>query len=117
MVPIQIIAQDGVNQTIDTAVDTGFTGTLTLPVTLVEALGLRFWEVCDYILADGTTATLDTYIAQVDWDEQDLEVAVVACAGDALLGMGLLNGHRLTIDCLVGGAVTIEALGHVHEAN
>jgi predicted aspartyl protease len=55
---------NGVSKTteaIDAWVDTGFTGDLVVPHSIIESLGLKSSGAIDGVLADGTQTLLETY--------------------------------------------------------
>lgn len=109
---IQLVAtgQSGQQQQIEAIIDTGFTGFLTLPPALIQALGLSWLCRQPGILADGRVEFFDVYIATVMWDGEPRTVEVEAADTDSLVGMSLLDRHTLRIDILPGGVVTIMEL-------
>ena len=94
---------------IDGIVDTGFTGSLTLPPDLIEALALPFDSQGRATLADGSERLFESYKATVIWDGQPRSVLVDAVHADPLIGMDLLDGHELTVHIVAGGEVRIQA--------
>ncbi|MCY4176601.1 MAG: hypothetical protein OXD37_09805 [Acidimicrobiaceae bacterium] len=94
---------------IEAVVDTGFTGFLTLPPTVVAEMELP--EVGDsiFILADGSITTLLAHGAFVLWDGQMRLIQVDASGSIPLVGMALLAGHNLNIDVQPGGSVLINS--------
>lgn len=110
VIQVQVRGGGGQTEVVAGAIDTGFTGFLTLAPGVVAALQLPFWETSEFTLADGTDAAFSIYMATVRWDGQDRAVFVLATEGGPLVGMSLLYGCRLTMDVVDGGAVTIEAL-------
>lgn len=94
----------------EAAIDTGFTGFLTLSPALVELLQLPYWEASEFTLGDGSSVRLDVYKGRVSWDGLVREVLILEAEGTSLVGMSLLYGYRLTMDVVDGGPVTIEAL-------
>jgi clan AA aspartic protease len=100
----------GQEQAIEGIVDTGFTGSLSLPRTLINALGLPFRRRSRAVLADGSSIQFDVHEAVVIWDGQPRRVPVSMADTDALIGTGLLHGHELTLQMVAGGSVTIRAL-------
>jgi clan AA aspartic protease len=111
VIPLAIEAVSGTYVTLDAVVDTGFSDYLTLPPDLIGALGLPFREVAEFSLADGTAIQLSLFRARVQWGGGFRDVLVAESDGGALVGMALLKGHRLTLEALDGGKVTIEPLG------
>jgi clan AA aspartic protease len=100
----------GQEEEVEAIVDTGFTGFLTLPSTLIATLALVFHSRTIATLADGTSVLLPIYEATVLWDGQERDVLVLEAEGGCLLGMSLLYGSRLTIDVIDGGSVTVTLL-------
>jgi predicted aspartyl protease len=62
------------------------------------------------ILADGSEIIFDTYEANILSEGQQRRVAVDEADIDPLVGMSLLNNHKLTIEVLPAGKVVIERL-------
>lgn len=56
---------DGQEQEIESILDTGFTGSLTLPPTVITALGLPWRTRGLAVLANGTVDQVDIYAAAV----------------------------------------------------
>jgi clan AA aspartic protease len=97
-------------QMIDTVIDTGFSGFLTLPSDMITSLGFS-WEGRDVAtLGDGTFCTFEVYIGLVIWDGQYREIYINESETVPLIGMQLLRGYELRIQAIEGGLVTIEAL-------
>jgi clan AA aspartic protease len=100
----------GQRQVIDTVVDTGFNGSLTLPAAVIAALNLP-WSGSDTVtLGDGSETLFDQYTATIIWDGQYREIEIAESDTEPLLGMALLYGYRLQVDTIEGGIVRIEAL-------
>lgn len=89
-------------------IDTGFTGFLTLPSDAVQALQLPLVGSQRVILGDGTTASLGIYPGAVIWDGQRREVLMLQADSGPLIGMSLLQGHRVVLHVVDGGDVVIE---------
>ena len=97
-------------QEIEAIIDTGFDGFLTLPPTLIAALGLAWRRRGRAMLADGSESLFDIHEAIVSWDGAPRRVAVDAVDIDPLIGMSLLSGYELTIQVAEGGKVIISLL-------
>jgi predicted aspartyl protease len=106
MIRIAICHANNPKQMVETVIDTGFTGFLSLPLSTIESLGLpwRFRDIAT--LGDGSEVVFDMYAATVIWDGQIQVVDVAASEADPLL----LYGFKLQIEAIEGGTVTIEAL-------
>ncbi len=107
---LPIKAANGRGQEIEAVLDTGFSGSLTLPPSLINALGLPFRSRGIAVLADGNEAQFDIYAVVVVWDGQSRSILVEAADTDPLIGMSLLYGHDIHIQAVDGGRVTIEQL-------
>ena len=91
-------------------IDTGYSGNLTLPSTIVRELGLSFAGRVQAFLADATRVFFDVYEATVLWDGQPRQITVHESNATPLVGMALLRGHNLNIDVESGGRVAIQAI-------
>ncbi len=107
---LPVRAADGQEHDIDTLLDTGFNGSLTLPPTLIAPLGLSWRTRGLVMLANGTEDQCDIYTATVIWDGGPRHILVEAADTDPLIGMALLYGHDVRMQVVEGGGVTIEAL-------
>ena len=107
--PIQ--AADTQEQQIEFILDTGFSGSLTLPQSIITALGLPFRSRGSAILADGSETEFDIYAATVIWDGEPRNILIEAAETDPLVGMGLLYGFNINIQAVDGGSVRIEHIG------
>jgi clan AA aspartic protease len=96
--------------TIETLLDTGFNGFLSLPPSVVTALSLPFRSYVRAHLADGSAIRLVVHAAEVIWDGADRDVEVLVADRQPLLGTALLDGHELTIRFADGDRVTIQRL-------
>ncbi len=68
ILPVQILCpkhQTGVQ--VDVWIDTGFTGDLVLPESLIEDLELEVTGSIDGVLADGSQVELSMYHCQLKW--------------------------------------------------
>ncbi len=93
---------------IEFVVDTGFVGDLTLPAAAVGALGLVFTHDSGANLADDSFISVQVYSATILWHGVEREVDVLATGKRPLLGMALMHGDELVIQCREGGLVTID---------
>ena len=109
IVPLRIQGLEGQTRDIKAVVDTGYSGFLTLPATLVDELGLPFAHVRQAFLANDEEVTFEVHKATVLWDGQPREVYTYAADSMPLVGMLLLDGHDLSIQVRDGGRVLIQA--------
>ena len=95
---------------IEAVIDTGFTGFLTLPFSLILSLGLTWRGQAQATLGNGSLHQFDVYGATVIWDGQGRIVETDAADTTPLIGMGMLYRHEIYIQTVEGGTVTINAL-------
>jgi clan AA aspartic protease len=108
--PIRVRGPSGVEVTVDAVVDSGFTGSLTLPAATIALLGLVRQSGGSGTLAGGSTLPFDIYAAEVEWEGAWRAILASAVGAEALLGTRLLHGHTLRIDVVPGGIVEITPL-------
>ena len=110
LVSITLRGPDHPDVAIEFVVDTGFVGFLTLPSAAVQALGLPYKYDTPANLADDSVVQLPVYEATILWNGVERTVRVLALGKRPLLGMALLDGNELMIQCRESGLVTIEDL-------
>ena len=108
VVELLVRGPSGRTRDVRAVVDTGFSRFLTLAPSMVTELGLAFTGVDRFFLADGSEVTLHVYDVTVLWDGQPRDIDALAADTQPLLGMSLLDGHRLCVDVEDGGRVAIE---------
>ena len=91
-------------------IDTGFTGFLTLPMSLIDEMGLVFRHHTPASLADGSEIQIPVYDATILWEGSDLEVRVLGTGMRPLLGTALLKNHSLFVQFADLGTVEIEQM-------
>ena len=92
-------------------IDSGFTDWLFVATATVEQLGLPVRGSVEAELADGRIERLPAHRVRVFWHGRPRVVkAYSAPDGEALIGMSLLRGSRLTVEARPGGEVRIEEL-------
>ncbi len=109
---IQVVLRNDTASTklIRAVVDTGYTGDLMLPRSIVDELKLRFYGIQEAILGDGSSKMLRVYQGSVIWDGMIRRLEIHASESEALVGMGLLENYRLDIEARPGGTVRITPL-------
>ena len=100
-------------------IDTGATGDMSLPQSLIDSLDFPLVEDADNIvitLADGTTGPGRLYLARILWHDRIRHIEVVNLEGAPLIEMALLYGSNLNVDAVPGGLVTISELPTVSQS-
>lgn len=112
-IQLQVIGVDGREQLVSAVIDTGYTGSLTLPPSLIQTLKLRWLNLDRGTLADGSECLFDVYEADVLWDGESRRLEVAEADSDPLVGMALLNGFELKMQICPGGRLEIARLPDV----
>lgn len=107
IVRLVVVGPGGQEKQIEAVLDTGYTGSLTLPSAVVSALGLSFRGRGNAILADGSESEFDIHEATIVWAGERRLVAIDVVETEPLLGVGLLLGNELTIQVISGGTVAL----------
>ena len=97
-------------QLINAVIDTGFTGYLSLPREIIDALNLPWTGIDRGTLGDGSEVTFEVYAARVIWDGQYRDIPINEAETDPLIGMSLLYGYDLRVRVVEGGTVAIESV-------
>ena len=102
-VSLAVANADAFHRDLVFTVDTGFTGWLTLPASIIRDLDLQYRGTRPYLTARDEVSRADLYLAFV------ASVPVIAHQLDAepLLGVAMMNECRLTVDFWEGGDVTV----------
>ncbi len=110
VVSLTLQSAEGRTQEIEAVVDTGYTGFLTLPPTLVNELGLPFAYVGRAFLANDDQVEFNVHNVTLLWDDEPREIEADATGSTPLVGMLSLDGHSLNIEVESGGEVVIQAM-------
>jgi clan AA aspartic protease len=97
-------------QRIEAAIDTGFTGALTLPPKLIAKLRLPWCKLDRSILADGSECTYDVFVASVLWDGRIRRILIDEADVEPLVGIRLMKDHELRVQVRDCGRVTLRRL-------
>ena len=98
--------EDGLRQ-YDAILDTGFTGCLVLPESVIAELGLAKRGTVVLTLGNGERHPFDYYLGWVSWRGEHREIEVLQSIGLPLLGMELLEGAQVAVDAWDGGDVAV----------
>jgi predicted aspartyl protease len=110
IVRLSVLDASGIGHDIDAVVDTGFSGSLTLPSALVAARGLSWRNRASVILANGGIELCEVYDGTVLWDGRARPILIEEAETEPLLGMGLLLGYELRLQAVRHGDVVIQAI-------
>ncbi len=111
LIHLTVRGPGGQEHAIETVIDTGFDGALSLPPARIAALGLPWRRRGRALLADGRESLFDIYEATIVWDGTPRRIAVNAADTDPLLGMALLSGYELTLQA---GSSSLSPAAGVH---
>lgn len=109
-ISVTIRGPGGVEREVESVIDTGSSGAISLPTAIIAELGLRPNGRGRVALADGSEATFRMRQAVVIWDERPSLVFVDEANSEPTVGMALLMGLVTTIDGSVGGTVAISPI-------
>lgn len=107
-VQTSVKAASGKVREVGALLDTGFNGALALPPEEIAALGLKRRSKTTVVLASGERRHVPTYRATIQFGGQE-QAVLVAEAGEPLIGMSLLWGYDLQVQCRANGSVAVEA--------
>lgn len=108
--PLVVGNSSGQRRVVDTVIDTGFDGFLSLPSEMIVRLELPWTISNSATLGDGSETVFDFYIGTVIWNGQYRTIDIAESETEPLLGMAMLYGYRLQVDTVEGGVVKIELL-------
>lgn len=108
IVPLPFEDSAGQEHLIDTVLDSGFTGSVSLPNAIVNKLRLPFHSKGSAVLANGTIETFDIHAGTIVWDGATRSVLIPCIETKPLLGTALLPGFDLRARFVSGGVVEIE---------
>ncbi len=109
VVPLSLRGPQGPEREVDAVIDTGYSGSLTLPPSLVAELELPYVLSSRATLADDTEVGFNVYSVTALWDNRPRRIEADAVGSTPLVGMALLDNHDLSIQIREGGRVVIQA--------
>ena len=109
-VRLSVSYANGQGQEVEAILDTGFSGSLTLPLAVITALDLPWRTRGTVTLANGSEDQFDIYAATIVWDGKPRNILVEAADTDPLVGTALLAGYDVHLQVREGGNVIIRVL-------
>ena len=109
VVPLSLRGPEGPEREVDAVIDTGYSGFLTLPPSVVAELELPYVLSSRATLADDTEVGFSVYSVTALWDSSPRRIEADAVGSTPLVGMFLLDRHDLNIEVVDGGHVVIQA--------
>ena len=110
VLPFAIADSTGHVHDMEAVLDTGFTGSLTLPPPFVAALGLPWHSRSIAILANGQIDAFEMHKATIVWDGAPRLILVQASNTVPLVGLELMTGNDLRVRFAPGGRAEIEKI-------
>jgi len=110
LIQLRVRGPSAIERDVEFVVDTGFNSTLALPKSIALWLGLLQLGQGHATLADGSTQQYEIYLGQYIWDGTLEECLFTVVGEEALLGMGLLEGHEFRMEVKSDGLVEITRL-------
>lgn len=111
IVQIVVLNENKQTKVVNGVIDTGYTGDLMLPKSIIEVLELSLRGVQEATLGNDSTALFEIYTGSVIWDGEIREVEINASEVSALIGMGLIENFKLEIEGRLDGQVRLSILG------
>ena len=110
VIQVNVGPEIGSGERVGAVIDTGYSGFLTLPPTIVRRLSLVFNRTGRATLADGKDVFFNNYQATVSWDGHWIDILVDEVDAIPLVGTSLLRGCEFNMQVIEDGAVSIHRL-------
>ncbi len=104
---VHLFGDSGVPARLETDIDTGFSGLMTLPVTTVEQMDLQKVGEARAFLADGIEREYDLHKVDVDWFGELRPIEALCMGRFPLLGMAMMEGLDLHVQVGDRGQITL----------
>lgn len=104
---VSVLDAAGVEAPLEMAIDTGFTGFMTLRPTAIRAMGLERGQDRKMMLADGQVIDTPTWLATAIWHGKPTKIDVLELDARPVVGMSLLWGSDVAIAVRENGRVAI----------
>lgn len=92
---------------VEAVIDTGFTEFLSLPVALIETLGLVQIRTEDMMQSDGSIVTFRIYAGTVVWDGKNKDIEIQVGEASPILGLALIQDYCLIFPVRSGSTLTL----------
>ena len=109
---VQLALRGNENQLrlVRSVVDTGYTGYLMLPQSMITELAWQCIGTQKGVLGNGSVKSFDVYLGTIIWDGEIQEITINASESEALIGMSLLDGYKIEIEAFLGGEVRLTVM-------
>ena len=107
MVQVHVFDSSGEEIPLNVLVDTGFTGSFSMPGTVAKRLGLEKIGSDSVQFGDGSIYAADLYEIEIEWDGMRRIVYADAFGADLVIGTELLRDYELLIHFVNGGPVRV----------
>ena len=104
---VSVERPDGELRQCDFILDTGFTGSLVLPESVIAEMGLIRLGSETVVLGSGEEHSFDYFVARIIWQGQLQRTDIYRSRSQSLLGMELLEGGHIAVDAWDGGVVSV----------
>lgn len=102
---------DGEDLEIEALMDSGFSGEVALPMSVVEDLGLVYARGHIVVLADGSYRQVETFKGAVFFAGEWHDVTVYSTGGGPAVGMRLMQGAKICFEAIPEGSIDWERIG------
>lgn len=107
---VRLRGPNQIEHVLDAMVDTGYTGSITLPLTIIHRMVLPCYSGGRVVLADGSVRRFDTFSAEIFWAGLWQKIIVSNVGDESFIGMTLISGRGLWLEAITGGVVEIRNL-------
>ena len=104
---VPVLDAAGIAAPLEMAIDTGFTGFMTLRPRAIRAMGLERGQDRKMMLADGQVIDTPTWLATAIWHGKPTKIDVLELDARPVVGMSLLWGSDLAVQARPNGRVSI----------
>lgn len=95
---------------VEALMDSGFSGEIALPMSVVEDLELEYAQGRIVVLADGCYHQIETFKGSVFFADEWHDVIVYSTGGNPAVGMRLLRGAKISFETVPEGSINWERI-------